>query len=98
MGGAVGAPLTLGGDDEPGPSVWGDVLVAPEQVGRVPAALDLDQPVPGGAGIGLVDPLGALVGEEVDVGAVVALVEGGREVVDPGLTPGPVGGAVVERG
>jgi hypothetical protein len=48
------------------PGGWGqgggrDVLVVPEQVGGVVAVFDLDQPVPGGPRVGLVDPAQALV-------------------------------------
>jgi hypothetical protein len=74
-----------------------DVLVAPEQVVRIVASLDLDQAVPGGAWIGPVDAGGPLVAEEVDVGAQVVLLEGGGELVDPGLADGPVGGGSVSR-
>src|SRR5918993_5914510 len=75
-----------------------DVVVAPEQVVGVVAALDLDQAVPGRARVGPVDPLGPFVAEEVDIGALVALLEGGGRTVDPGLAPVAVGGALIERG
>jgi hypothetical protein len=43
-------------------------------------------------GWGLADAGGPFVTEEVDVGAQVVLLEGGGELVDPGLADGPVGG------
>src|SRR5918994_7159453 len=75
-----------------------DVLVAAEQVGGVPAVLDGGQPLPGRPRVGLADAGGALVAEEVDVGALVVLLDGGGEPVDPGLADGPVVGALVEGG
>ena len=72
------------------------VLVAPEDVLRVVGRLHRGQPVPGGAGVRGADPLRTLVGEEVDVGAVVALVQGGRDLVHPGRARLAVGRTVVE--
>src|SRR5829696_6401869 len=62
-----------------------DVLVEPEEVGGVVAALDLDEPLPGGARVGRADPRFALLAEEVDVDARVALLQRRREPRDPVL-------------
>ena len=51
-----------------------DVLVEPEEVVRVVLRLDRGEPVPGRAGIGRTDARLALVAEEVDVRAGVALL------------------------
>ena len=45
----------------------------------------IDEPVPGRSRVGLADSRLALVGQEVDVGAGVALVQRRRERLDPGL-------------
>ena len=76
------------------PSGRRDVLVALEQVRRVVAALDLGQPVPGRPGVGVADPLRALVAQEVDVGAVVVLL---RSRASEPSTQALLAGAVVGR-
>src|SRR5215204_1695219 len=60
-----------------------DVVVVPEQVGRVPAALDRDQPFPGRPRVGLADAGRSVVAEEVHVGAVVDRAQAGREPLQP---------------
>src|SRR5215217_554166 len=74
----------------------GDVLVEAEQVGWVVASFDRGQPIPSRARVGLAESRLAVVAEEVDIGAGVLLTQGGREVADPRLAHGSVGGAVVE--
>src|SRR5829696_5429317 len=61
------------------------VLVEPEEVCGVVATLDLNEPLPGRARIGRADPRFALVAEEVDVHARVALLQRRREPRDPVL-------------
>jgi hypothetical protein len=60
-----------------------DVLVAPEQVRRVVAGLDLPEPVPRRPGVGFADPRLAVETQEVDVRAVVLLLEAAGEALDP---------------
>src|ERR671910_551166 len=61
------------------------VLVEPEDVCGVVAALDLNEPLPGRARVGRADSRFALVAEEVDVHARVALLQRRREPRDPVL-------------
>ena len=61
---------------------WWDVVVAPEQVGGVIAALDRGQPLPGAARVGLADPVLALVANEVDIDAGDVLADRGDELAD----------------
>src|SRR6266511_337406 len=75
-----------------------DVLVQAEQVRGVVPPLDLGQPVECGGRIGLADPLLALVPEEPNVRADVAVAELRRELVDPGPVHGGFVGPLVDRG
>src|SRR5439155_13383534 len=81
----------------PSRGLRGDVLVEPEHVRGVVTSLDLGQPIPGRARVGVADPLLALVGEEVDVGAMVVLAERPSETFDPGCAAIQVPVTLVER-
>jgi hypothetical protein len=56
-----------------------DVVIEPEEVLRVVAALDLDEPLEGRARVGLADARLALLVEEAYVRAAVALAQRRRE-------------------
>src|SRR5688572_21098377 len=75
-----------------------DVVVDAEEVGRVVAGLDLPQAVPGRARVGRAVSCLAFVADEVDVHAIVPLVQRRREVCDPLLMPRCLVGIIVERG
>src|SRR5438105_4663446 len=62
-----------------GPGVGRDVLVQVKEIRRVVAALHLDEPIPCRARVCGMDASLSLVHEEVHVGAVVTLVQLGRE-------------------
>src|SRR3712207_4924590 len=62
-----------------------DVLVEPEEVRRVVAALDLGEPMPDRSRVGFTHPPLPLVAEKVDVHSRTTLVQGRREVGDPPL-------------
>src|SRR2546422_4742014 len=75
-----------------------DVLVQPEEVLGVVAALDLGQPVVGSARVGGADPRLALVAEEVDVGAAVGLQNRAQQLPHPRHLLRSILLALVERG
>src|SRR3990170_5267428 len=75
-----------------------DVLVEPEEVGRIVAGLDPRQPVPGGSGVGLADTRFAFVTQKVDVRSIVPLAQRSGEIRDPCLSQRPILGTFVEGG
>jgi DNA-binding MarR family transcriptional regulator len=75
-----------------------DVLVEPEEVGWVVAALDGPEAVPGRPRVGFADSRLAVVAEESDVCAGFALAQRRGEVGDPGVALRMVLGSLVERG
>src|SRR5258705_1701520 len=64
---------------------WRDVLVDPEQVGRVVATLYSAEPVPRLSRIRRTDARLALIDEKVHVCAIVALLQRGHKAIDPRL-------------
>src|SRR5918992_4172795 len=75
-----------------------DILIEPEEIGRIVAALDNREPLPGRPRVGLADPCLALLAEEADVRTALTMAQGGGEVGDPGLIDRRLVGAPVERG
>jgi hypothetical protein len=75
-----------------------DVVVAPQEVGRVVARLDHREAVPGRPRVGVARSRLAHVAEEVDLGSGVPLLRGSGEAGSPGLADGLVLGSLVGRG
>jgi hypothetical protein len=74
-----------------------DVLVEPEQVGRVVASLDRPEPLPDRSWVGSSNSPMTLVPRKVHVRASVLLLQGRGKVRDPGLAYGPILGTLVKR-
>src|SRR5690606_29859900 len=63
-----------------------DILVEPEEIGRVVTGLDGCQPLPGCGRIGSTDTLFPFIIEEIHIGARKSLIQGGCEIRQPFLT------------
>src|SRR5207247_697740 len=65
------------------PALRRDVLIQPEEVARVVAALDVDEPIVRLSWVCGMDPLRAVAREEVHVRAAVALTQRAADARDP---------------
>src|SRR5436190_10220313 len=75
-----------------------DILVQPEEVGRVVPSLYLPEPVPGSAGISRAYSLLAIISKEVDVYRAIAPAQGLPEPGNPGLVRRRLVGPHVDSG
>src|SRR4051794_9133951 len=92
-----GAGTGASGGWAPNPAASGlDVLVVPEQVGRVPGALQLEQSLIGGTGIRLVDTVLSFTVQEVHVDTRGIPRDQLVHRANPRLVDGRLGG-VLER-
>src|SRR5215211_5257899 len=76
----------------------GRYSVEAEEVGGVVAALDLDEPIPGRPRVGRAHPPLALVAQEVDVHAAIALLQRRCEIAYPRFARSPLLRTLIERG
>src|SRR5918994_3019972 len=75
-----------------------DVLVEPEDIARVIATLDLSEPIPGRLGIGLAEPILALLAQEAHVSTALILTQSRCEIAYPRLARSPLLHTLIERG